>query len=43
MVVFGSECVKKVPLVFYSMLFTSWTHECFTELHYNVAESIVIV
>jgi len=31
-----------MPLVFYWMLFTSWTYENFTELHYNFAEGMVI-
>jgi hypothetical protein len=28
---------KVIPPIFYGVLFTSWTHENFTELHYNIA------
>ena len=34
--------VRNLSLVFYFMLFKSWSHERFTELHYSIAESIVI-
>jgi hypothetical protein len=33
---------KLMPPVFYFMLFPSWTCETFTELHYSIAEGIVI-